>query len=47
MDTVQSDSEDELDKLMNGSDTKSVVPGKIKLTDNPDNASTSTSALTS
>ena len=34
MDAVQSDNEDEIDKLMNGFDTEFITPEEIELTDN-------------
>ena len=34
---MQSDDEDEIDKLMNDFDTKFIAPEEIRLTDNPDN----------
>ena len=39
MDAVQSDNEDEIDKLMNDFDMKFIAPEEIELTDNPDNTS--------
>ena len=39
LDAVQSDNEDEIDKLMNDFDTKFIAPEDIELTDNPDNIS--------
>ena len=39
LDAVQSDNEDEIDKLMNDFDTKFRAPEEIELTDNPDNTS--------
>ena len=39
LDAVQSDNEDETDKLMNDFDTKFIALEKIKLTDNPGNMS--------
>ena len=38
MDTVHSDSKDEIDKLMKDSDKEFIAPKYIKLTDNADNA---------
>ena len=39
LDAVQSDNEDEIDKLMNDFDTKFRAPEEFELTDNPDNTS--------
>ena len=39
LDAVQSDNEDEIDKLMNDFDTKLLAPEEIELTGNPDNTS--------
>ena len=39
LDTMESNNEDETDKLMNDSDTESIVPKEIELTFNLDNAS--------
>ena len=39
LDTVQSDKENEIHKLMNDSDTEFIAPEEIELTGNPDNAS--------
>ena len=38
LDTVQSDNEDELDELLNDSDTEFIAPEELKLNDNLDNA---------
>ena len=38
LDTVQGDTEDKNQKLMNGSDMEFIAPEKIELTDNPGNA---------
>ena len=39
LDTVQSDKENEIHKLMNDSDTEFIAPEEIELTGNPKNAS--------
>ena len=38
LDTVQNETEDVNEKLMNNSDMEFIAPDEIKLTDNPDNA---------
>ena len=44
LDTVQSANENEIDKLMNDSDTEFIAPEEIGLTGNPDNTSVVTPA---
>ena len=39
LDAVQSDKEDEIDKLVNDFDTRYIAPEEIELTDNPSNMS--------
>ena len=39
IDAVQSDSENEIDGLMNDVDTEFIAPKEIEQTDNPDNVS--------
>ena len=39
LDAVESDNEDEFDKLMNDFDTEFIAPEEVELTDNPGNMS--------
>ena len=39
LDTVQSDTDDDIDELMNDSDTEFIAPEEIKIIENPDNTS--------